>query len=98
MPVSRKRLSLILQTSFRKNLVGKIVVRSLDDLGEGKTRNSYRLHLHRKQAGKHSIGWRSMLARSESGMEGGQYAEFALYSRMDKLRLDFSIGIFDISS
>jgi len=99
MPVSRKRLSFMLQSKFHRDLLGRIVARSVEDSGDGGKRQSYRLHLERKKRDeKNILGWRSTLAWSESNSGGGPYAEATLFLHHHKLKLNFSVGLFDIPS
>lgn len=99
MPLSRKRLSFMLQSKFSRDLVGKIVTRSVVDSGDGEKRWSYRIHLEKKhRSNKNISGWRSTLAWSESDSEGGPYTGVTLFLNWQKLKLNFSVGLFDIPS
>ena len=98
MPIFRKRLNFMLQSKFRSKLIGRIVSRSVRDSGDGEKRWSCRLHLEKRPKEKYSVGLRSLLAWSESSGEGGVYTEATLISHWNKLRLNFSVGLFDIPS
>ncbi len=99
MPLSRKRLSIMLRSRLRRGLTGRIVARSVDDSGDTKKRWNCRIHLEKKPGNAQILpGWRSQLAWSESEGRGGAYAEAALFSKRNKFTYDFSVGVFDIPS
>ena len=98
MPISRRRLNLMLQSKFNSNLIGRFIARSVGDSGDEGKRWSCRILLERKQKSKNILGWKSTIAWSESDGDGGPYTEIAVFSNWHKLKVHFSTGFFDIPS
>ncbi len=99
LPVTRRRFSFMFQSKFRGDITGKIVTRSVKDSGDGEQRTSYRIHLEKKQGSNKKVQeLQTTLAWSKSGSDWGPYAEASTLIQWQKLKLNLSIGIFDIPS
>ncbi len=98
MPLSRKRVNVLIQTRLPERMVGSISGRVTDDSVGSKRRWNSRLKLEKRPGRDYIPGWRSGLAWSECEGEGGPFAEAGIYMRRQTFKFDLSAGIFDIPS
>jgi hypothetical protein len=96
MPLSRRRLNMLLVSKFSPLLSGRLVAKSVTDSSDGEKRWSCRAQLARKFKNAARTGIRSSVAWSQSGGEGGIYSDISLYSYMKELKINVSAGVFDI--
>lgn len=96
MPFSRQRLNLLLISKINTNLSGRFIARSVSDSSDDEKRWSCRVLLERKMNNKKTTGLRSSLAWSQSGSEGGAYSELSVFSYVQKIKINISVGLFNI--
>ncbi|MFC1489951.1 hypothetical protein ACFL6K_01950 [Candidatus Latescibacterota bacterium] len=98
MPLSRRRLSLLLISKINTNMSGRLIARSVTDSSAKEKRWSSRFLLERKFKNNRKTGVRSSFAWSQSGNDGGVYSDLAVFSGRKNLKINVSFGIFDIPS
>ncbi|MFC1539495.1 hypothetical protein ACFL6H_08725 [Candidatus Latescibacterota bacterium] len=98
MPLSRRRLSLLLISGITDNVSGRFIARSATDSSANEERWSCRFLLERSLKNKRKTGIRSSVAWSQSGNDGGAYSDITVFSNMQKIKINASIGIFNIPS
>ncbi|MFC1651281.1 hypothetical protein ACFL2X_06890 [Candidatus Latescibacterota bacterium] len=96
MPLSRRRLSLLLISKVNSNLSGRFIARSVTDSAANEKRWSCRVLIERRLKNKKKTGIRSSLAWSQSENAGGAYSDITLFSYLQNLKINVSIGVFDI--
>ncbi|MFC1551983.1 hypothetical protein ACFL6P_05385, partial [Candidatus Latescibacterota bacterium] len=96
MPLSRRRLNMLLISKFTPLLSGRFIARSVTDSSADEKRWSCRALLERKLKNTSQTGIRTSLAWSQSGGEGGIYSDMQLFSYLRNFKLNVSVGVFDI--
>lgn len=97
MPVSRRRVSIVLRTRIRRKMAVKMVVRSTEDSGGLENhRWNTRTEITRDSGRPMLPGVRAMLAWSESEGAGGAYGELAVFEKGHIAAFDCACGLFDI--
>jgi hypothetical protein len=97
MPLSRKRVAIIIRRKMRYSIDWSVGGRSIDD-SDGDGRWSCYLQLAQSIKAKKTHGCQTSLAWSGSRNDGGPFVEALMFLRREDFRCDISLGLFDIPS
>ncbi|MFC1692315.1 hypothetical protein ACFL1R_02285 [Candidatus Latescibacterota bacterium] len=96
MPVSRKRIHVMIQSRLPGGLIGRISTRSTRDSGDRTGRWNMRMYLEKKRKRSVIADWRSSFAWSQGDGEGGPFADTSLTLLIHGCNALLSAGFFDI--